>query len=151
MANALKAYVRRYVLQQARDYAGGKRRTAESTESAFRDAMHGTDSGWWNDLIYTAPMLAMAHRYRADIAAALGEYRDATGESYVWRERGGSAADETTAESILAALMRRRAFTFDEYQRDDSTGRAAESALLGLRFAVEWYAGELAREYCPNL
>jgi len=25
------------------------------------------------------------------------------------------------------------------------------AALVGLRFAVEWYAGEVAREYCPDL
>lgn len=146
MPNNLKSYVRRTILESARDYANGKRRTAESTRSAFTDAMRGTDTGWWSDLIYTAPMLEMAHRYRRDIATALQEYRDATGESFVCRRPYGNP--DTTAEEILQALMRRKAWTFEEYQ---DCHVPADAALTGLRFAVEWYAGELAREYCPVL
>ena len=146
--NRLKSYVRRTILSAATEYAyPAKRRTAESTESAFRDAMNGTDTGWWTDLIYTAPMLAMAHKYRADIATALEEYRDACGESYVYRQHG---APSIPAEVILAGLMRRKPWTFEQY-RQEREGRLADAALVGLRFAVEWYAGELAREYCPNL
>lgn len=147
MGNQLKAYVRRTILEAARDYAGGKRRTADSTRSAFNDAMRGTDTGWWTDLIYTVDVLKMSHRYRRDIAAALGEYRDATGEEYCHRAYGVA---DVCASSILAALLKGRAFTFSEHQEEEA-GRGADAACLGLRFAVEWYAGELAREYCPDL
>jgi hypothetical protein len=30
-------------------------------------------------------------------------------------------------------------------------GDDADATLLGLRFAVEWYAGEVARDLCPDL
>ena len=138
MANRLKAYVRRTILTSATEGAWPKkRRTEESTRCAFMDAMRGTDTGWWSDLIYTAPMLDMAHRYRNDIAAALSEYRDATGESYIYRERYSGDGPDRTAEDILLALMRRKAWTFEEYQNAESPS-APIAALLGLRFAVEW-------------
>lgn len=145
MSNRLKAYVRRTILEAAREYSyPAKRRNAEGTRSAFMDAMRGTDTGWWSDLIYTAPMLAMAHKYRNDIAAALAEYRDATGESFTYRRFGEA---DIPAEAILSALLRRNAWTMGDY------GERAEpeAALIGLRFAVEWYAGEIAREYCSDL
>lgn len=150
MANALKAYARRTILNAAREYAYPKaRRTPESTKGAFMDAMRGTDTGWWHDLIYTAPMLAMARKYRRDIATALQEYRDATGESFVYRERDGDARD-IPAEFILSALLMGKAYTLQDYHLDIDGG-APEALLIGLRFAVEWYAGELASEYCPDL
>lgn len=150
MANRLKAYCKRIILDNAREYAHpAKRRTPDSTRSAFSDAMRGTDTGWWTDLIYTAPMLEMAHRYRQDIATALAEYRDATGESFTYRERMGDGKD-IPAEMILSALLRRKPWTFEQYHLDEADG-APEAALIGLRFAVEWYAGELAREFAPDL
>lgn len=150
MSNRLKAYARRTLLTAARDYAPGNRRTADSTRSAIQDAMRGTDTGWWTDLIYTAPMLEMAHKHRRDIAAALAEYRDAAGEPYEWRERN-SYDDRVIREAdILSALLKaRRAYTLADYRREDDDG-PAECALIGLRFAVEWYAGEIARELCPD-
>lgn len=148
--NALKEYVRRTILASAKEYAYPKaRRTAESTRSAFVDAMRGTDTGWWHDLIYTAPMLDMAHRYRQDIAAALEEYRDATGAPFVYRDRDDG--QEFDAGRILSGLLTRKPWTLQQYQETSPAGYAAEAALIGLRFAVEWYAGELAREYCPEL
>lgn len=147
MSNRLKAYCRRTLLAAARDYSSTSRRTAESTASAFTDAMRGTDTGWWNDLIYTAPMLDMAHRYRRDIATALEEYEDATGETYTFRPRDG---EEISASRILSALLHGKPFTLAEYA-DGREGFGPDAALVGLRFAVEWYAGELARDYCPNL
>jgi hypothetical protein len=145
--NRLKSYVRRTILASAKEYAyPAKRRTAESTKSAFIDAMRGTDTGWWQDLIYTAGMLEMAHKYRTDIAAALAEYKDATGESYVSR----NAEANVDAETILQGLLRSKAFTMEQW-RADELGNLPDAALWGLRFSVEWYAGELAREYCPDL
>lgn len=147
MANLLKAYVRRAMLAAARDYAQGARRTPESTRAAFIDAMRGTDTGWWNDLIYTAPMLAMAHKYRRDIAAALEEYRDVTGEAYTHREYG---SDRDIDAGMIAGALLRGPHSFEQYQ-DEREGGPADCVLLGLRFAVEWYCGELARELCPDL
>lgn len=148
MANRLKAYVRRTILESAREYSyPATRRNEEGTRNAFMDAMRGTDTGWWGDLIYTVPMLSMAHKYRNDIAAALAEYRDATGESYTYRERYSGDGPDWSAEDILSALMRRNAWTFEQYQERPEPA----AALIGLRFAVEWYAGELAREYCPDI
>jgi len=148
MANRLKAYVRRTILESAREGSyPRKRRTAESTETAFADAMRGTDTGWWHDLIYTAPMLDMAHKYRRDIAAALAEYTDATGESFVY---GAGTDDETDGTAVAIALLQ-GPFSFEEYRGEGPRASGADCSLIGLRFAVEWYAGELAREYAPNL
>lgn len=146
--NRLKAYCRRTVLEAARDYANGKRRTKESTESAFRDAMHGTDTGWWNDLIYTAPMLDMASRYRGDIRNAVKEFCSETGASF------GDYADrnqEFTWGDVIASTAERR--TWDDYTGSNGYAKESEAMALhwGLRFAVEYLTGELAREYCPDL
>lgn len=151
MTNRLKAYTRRTILAAAKEYAYPKaRRTADSTRSALQDATRGTDTGWWSDLIYTAPMLEMAHKYRRDIATALAEYRDAAGEPYEWRERNSHDDRVIREADILSALLKaRRAYTLADYRREDDDG-PAERALLGLRFAVEWYAGEIARELCPD-
>jgi hypothetical protein len=144
MSNRLKAYVRRTILASATEAAWpAKRRTAETTKVAFMDAMRGTDTGWWSDLIYTAPMLEMAHKYRRDIGQALEEYKDATGEDYTYRDY--TSDTEVWASRILSALLRRKAWTFEEY-REGAEGLGPEAALIGLRFAVEWYAGEVAND-----
>ena len=148
MPNALKAYARRTILNAAREYSYPKaRRTPESTKAAFIDAMRGTDTGWWHDLIYTAPMLAMARKYRRDIATALQEYSDATGEPYVYRSYG---EPDIAAETILSALVHAKRYTLADYHDGKDNG-APEHMLIGLRFAVEWYSGELARDYVPDL
>jgi len=141
--NRLKSYVRRTILKAAREYSHpAKRRTLDGTKAAFIDAMRGTDTGWWSDLIYTAPMLVMAHRYREDIATALEEYESEVGESFTYR----SGSEEVPATRILIALLaRRKAYTFDDY-REARDGYGPEAALIGLRFAVEWYAGTVARD-----
>lgn len=65
-APRLNAYVRRTILASATEYAyPKKRRTKESTKSAFHDALHGTDTGWWNDLIYTRDVFALFNRHPA--------------------------------------------------------------------------------------
>jgi len=156
MANRLKAYVRRTILSSAKEYAYPKtRRTAESTRQAFTDAMRGTDTGWWTDLIYTAPMLEMARKYARDIITALNEYQDATGETYTHRVHG--ERDRTASDIAVSVacnrLQRGGAYTLADYHGENGDGRAtgAADSLIGLRFAVEWYAGELARDYCPDL
>ena len=132
----LTAYCRRTILAAAREYAHpAKRRTPESTQRAFQDAMQGTNTGWWNDLIYTAPMIEMANRYRGDIAAAVRDYLSETGAKL------GDACDrdgELTWADVLAATGRRA--TWADYRGDN--GRAKETAAMalhwGLRFAVEY-------------
>ena len=148
MQNRLKAYVKRTVLKAAQEYAyPAKRRTTKSTQSAFKDAMQGATSGWWNDLIYTAPALDMASKYRANIQDAVLDYLAETGDTglYADRER------QFTWGEVIAACSKRR--TWAEYNGDK--GRDSETlamALLwGLQFAVEWYTGEVAREVCPDL
>lgn len=151
MANRLKAYCRRTILESAREYSWpAKRRTAEGTRAAFIDAMRGTDTGWWRDLIFTADMLKMAHRYRHDIATALAEYHDAAGEAFTYRPRFSGDGPDVSADDILSSMLRSRAWTFEQYNNDQHHD-AADATLIGMRFAVEWYVGELAREYCPDL
>jgi len=145
----LTAYCRRTVLASAKEYAHpAKRRTAASTASAFRDAMQGTDTGWWTDLICTAPMLDMASRYRSDVAAAVRDFLSETGAKL------GETCDhdgELTWADVLAATGRRA--TWADYRGENGRDKetAAVALLWGLRFAVEYITGNLAREYAPDL
>lgn len=144
MANRLKSYVRRTLIAAARDYASAGRRTTESTRAACIDGMRGTDTGWWSDLIYTATMLEMGWRYRRDIMAALMEYQDATGEAFIYRP---GTSDEAGATAILFATGGRNRPTWEDYAGDNpAKASRADCLLIGLRFAVEWYATEVARE-----
>ena len=149
----LNAYCRRTILSAAQDYAPrgkayrGQIRT-DAIRSAFQDAMHGTDTGWWNDLIYTAPMIDMANRYRSDIAAAVRDFLSETGAAL------GDTCDrdgELTWTDVLAATGRRA--TWDEYRGEHGRDRetAAMALVWGLRFAVEYCTGNLARDYAPDL
>jgi hypothetical protein len=142
MTNRLRAYVRRTILSAAREYAGNKRDKAsreEGLRAALIDATSGTNSGWWSDLIYIAPMLEMAHRYRHDIAAALDAYRHEVGKPYVYVDR--QTGKHITEGEITCALLH-GPYTMSDYNHSPEP----DAALIGLRFAVEWYAGEIARE-----
>jgi len=144
MTRRLKAYIRRTVLASATEYAyPAKRRTKDSTLNAFRDAMHGTDSGWWHGLIYTADVLQLFNRYRSDVAAAIQDYLNETGgeaSQPVMRD------DSTTYADMLAACARR--WTWDDYTAPDHSRRqnGATAACLAIRFAVEFLTGEVASE-----
>ena len=112
MTNRLKAYTRRTILTAAKEYAYPKaRRTPESTRSALQDATRGTDTGWWSDLIYTAPMLEMAHKYRPRVADELHE-----GGLKVLRNRRYAKRLEPFAASI-AALDHFRLVGFEDISR----------------------------------
>ena len=102
--------------------------------------MRGTDTGWWNDLIYTAPMLEMAHRYRMDIAAALMAYSDDTGETFATMAKPYNADFEW--HHVYAALTYEPKGLFDNCDTDPLIGKIFEAKLFGLRFAVN---GTLAR------
>lgn len=144
MTRRIKAYIRRTVLACATEGAyPAKRRTKESTLCAFRDSMHGTDTGWWNDLIYTKDVLDMFNRYRSDVAQAIVEYLSETGAEAsqpVLRD------DTTTYADMLAACSRR--WTWDDYTAADYSYRnnGAMAAALAIRFAVEYLTGEVASE-----
>jgi hypothetical protein len=147
--NRLKSYVRRTVLQSAREYSyPAKRRTVQGTTSALIDASRGTDTGWWTDLIYTVDVLRLAHQYRKDIATALEEYRDAVGEDYVFISNGGG--QEVTTGRILSALLHGKPYTLEEY-RDGREGFGPDAAAIGIRFAIEWYVSRVAGDLGVDL
>jgi hypothetical protein len=145
----LTAYCRRTVLKSAREYLPtGKAWRGEARlvaiRSAFGDAMRGTETGWWNDLIYTASMLTMASRYRSDIAAAVQDYLSETGEKL------GSHCDrdgELHWSDVM--ISTRKAANWDDYRGENGTRRETDAMALlwGLRFAVEYITGNLASEY----
>lgn len=138
----LKAYIRRTVLASAIEYAyPRKRRTTESTLAAFRDAANGTDTGWWNDLIYTRDVLDLFNRYRGDVRAAVLDYLRETGaDASKPLDRDG----DYTAVQIIAATARRH--TWADYVGDHGDARklAAEDAAFGIRFAVEYLLSDVA-------
>lgn len=138
----LKAYIRRTVLASATECAyPRKRRTAESTASAFRGAANGTDTGWWNDLIYTADVLDLFNRYRGDVRAAVLDYLSETGaDASEPLHRDG----DYTALRIINATTARR--TWADYVGDHGDARklAAEDAAFGIRFAVEYLISDVA-------
>lgn len=142
MTTRLKAYIRRTVLASAAEYAyPRKRRTAESTAAAFRDAANGTDTGWWNDLIYTRDVLDLFNRYRGDVRAAVLDYLDNVGECQSLKlDRNG----KYTAAEVIAATGRRQ--TWDQYIGDcgDARAKEAEAAAFGIRFAVEYLLSDVA-------
>jgi len=141
MTVRLKAYIRKTVLASATEGAyPAKRRTKESTKAAFVDAAHGTDTGWWNDLIYTSDVLDMFNRYRGDVAAAIADYLDNSGQSPSdFADRDG----EITFTQILVACAQRKRFTFEMYRNDDNGAYAAQFAI---RFAVEYLLSDVAYE-----
>lgn len=140
MTNRLKSYMKRTILASATEGAyPAKRRTKESTYSAFVDAAHGTDTGWWNDLIYTADVLDMFNRYRGDVAEAITDYLDNTGQpssDYVGRNHDG-----VTFSAMLKACAKRKRYTFDMYRNDDEDAYAAQ---IAIRFAVEYLISDVA-------
>lgn len=142
--NRLKAYIRRTVLASATEYAyPRKRRTAESTLAAFRDAANGTDTGWWHDLIYTADVLDLFNRYRGDVRAAVLDYMRETGvttDATLNRDRD----DPITPCDIIAATARRQ--TWADYTNGENRTRQAEAmaAAFGIRFAVEHLVSDVA-------
>lgn len=142
MPTRLKAYIRRTVLASATEYAyPKKRRTPESTMSAFRDASHGTDTGWWNDLIYTVDRLRLFNRYRLDVLAAIQDYLDQSGQEASAEVKRD---DKTTFVDLLACCAHR--WTWEDYTSDDYTARnnGATAATLAICFAIEYLISDVA-------
>jgi hypothetical protein len=139
MTNRLKAYIKRTVLASAKEYAyPAKRRTKESTYSAFRDYANGTDTGCWHDLIYTVDVFNMFNRYRSDVAAAIEDFVSECGcnlGDYADRNR------EYTYAAMLVACSKRR--TIEQYHNDD---KHADAAQFAIRFACEYLLSDVARD-----
>lgn len=130
---SLKAYVRRTILASATEGAyPAKRRTAASTLSAFRDAAHGTDTGWWSDLIWTADVERLAKRYRKDIAKV----------AYDLVYDLGYGADAPLALGQLS-LFRIMAACAGQPHDDE---RRMDALTYGLRVAIDHLVHEVAAE-----
>lgn len=143
--NRLKAYIKRTILESAKEYAyPKKRRTAESTYSAFRDYAHGTDTGVWSDLIYTRDVINMFNRYRSDCAEAIAYYLSETGQN---ASEPVNRNDKTTFADMLVACAKRKPLTWDDYISDDSARNDYGMAgTLAIRFAVEFLVSDVASE-----
>lgn len=140
----LETYVRNTLLEKSREYAGGGRRTPNSTRDACSDALRGTDTGWWNDLIYTSDIIDMFNKHRTSVLRAITDYMGETQADF-----SGTVAGFTYAELIVACTRR---VTWTDYASDDAArARNAEAACYALRFAVEYLAGQTASELCPDL
>ena len=148
VAPRLTAYCRRVVLEKAVDYAyPKKRRTEDSTKAAFIDAMHGTDTGWWNGLIYTSDVLDLFSRYRSDIRDAVMDFMAETGATL---DQAANRDGDISYAEIIAATGRKQTWA---HYRSTNDRRAAEAyaAEFGVRFAVEYLTGNLAHTFAPNL
>lgn len=149
--NALKSRVAEYIIEQADGYGLGDAIGRPAMDACLRDclmdATRGTDSGWWGWMIYTSEMVRDLPGYAGDVGVALGEYEDAIGEAYCYNPHSASAYPEgpIPASRILAALLALKGGDADAYEGLSES--LQEAAMLGYRFAVEWYAGELASEW----
>ena len=138
----LKAYVKRTILEAAKEYAyPKKRRTAESTLSAFRDYAHGTDTGTWSDLIYTKDVLAMFNKYRSEIPAVIAQFLDNAGMNI--SEKVNPRNSDVTFADMLIACAQRKPMTWEAFTNDDMNAYAAS---LAIRFACEELLHEVASD-----
>ena len=133
----LKQYVRDTIKESIADYDG-------DIDAVLHDALMGTNTGWWNDLIYYHKMVPMALEYKRDIMAALNDYEDATGEPYKLVEHAGDSV--ISAYDIACALCASNA----DQIFDAETDKDLHSASTGLQFAVEWLAHSVAHEFSKN-
>jgi hypothetical protein len=153
--NKLKAYVKRTILASAKEQTactrgvrkanGGRMYTpsearAEGLRIAFTDATRGVNTGWWADLIYTADVYRMADANRKAIADALEAYRSEAGDGYT-----APNSDGRDEEAILQACINAPTFAYWAAHTDQYECRT-EALMHGLKFAVKWYAQELASE-----
>lgn len=127
--NSLRIFVKEVFSASLPDYDG-------DTEAMTEDALRGTNTGWWCDLIYTAGMLDLHKEHLPAIRQAIAEYEDETGEFL--RDRDGTYSRHNFHEANS------KGWTWQEYQQEVIP--YAECALWCLRFAVEWYAGQIAGE-----
>jgi hypothetical protein len=153
--NKLKAYVKRTILASAKEqtaWTRGVRKAngarmytpsearAEGLRITFTDATRGVNTGWWAGLIYTADVYRMADANRKAIAEALEAYRSEVGDCYT-----APNSDGRDEEAVLQACINAPTFAYWAAHTDQYECRTA-ALMHGLKFAVEWYAHELASE-----
>ena len=109
--NNLETYVKETLENHLADYDG-------KMENVIGDALRGTNTGWWNDLIYTADVLSLFPGFKKGIAQALASYADAAGESILDTVH---IHNDFTAEDAMLALVS----TQDEIKENDTLTRAA--------------------------
>lgn len=127
--NNLKQYVADKIEESRDDYDN-------NLAAILRDASTGINSGWWNDLIYTADILSLFPGFRRGIAEALNSYSDATGESRLDNlHLYHSFSDGDCITALVAS---------PEQIKESDRLTAAASWLVG--FGVEWSTYELACE-----
>ena len=148
MTLGLKAYVARTIKEAAKDYTGDRK---ERLSGAVRDAAHGTNTGWWNDLIYTADCIRMANRYRRDIGRIVVDMAPDQEEGFAASVGGAGRASRPGELPTLGeiAVATRARITFDDYDGTNGLAaeRHAEALLAGLRLSVELLVWELASEW----
>lgn len=127
--NILETYVKETLENHLADYDG-------NMEDVIGDAMRGTNTGWWNDLIYTADILSLFPGFKKGIAKALASYADATGESILDTVH---IHNDFTAEDALLALLS----TQQEIKENDTLTQAA---CWLVSFGVEWSTHEYASQ-----
>lgn len=104
--------------------------------AVLRDASMGVNSGWWNDLIYTADILSLFPGFRTGIAEALDSYLDATGESPLDTLNMHQPFNDVDAIKAMMASP-------EQIKKSDRLTAAAEWLVS---FGVEWSTHELASE-----
>ena len=129
----LKTYVRDTIDEALPGYDG-------KMENVIGDAMRGTNTGWWNDLIYTADILSLFPSFKKEIVKALASYADATGESVLDTVH---IHNDFTAENVMLAMV-----STQQEIKENETLTVAACWLV--RFGVEYetleYASELYKE-----
>ena len=114
--NSLQQYVADTLEDHLEDYEG-------DMEAVLDDAMRGTDTGWWNDLIYYTDVRRLFVQHRQGIAEAVLDYEYAVGENPMQHN--------LTAAHFLLAMSASE----DDLRNDDALDMAASWLT---RFAVEW-------------
>ena len=127
--NNLKQYVADQIDENLEHYDNDQ-------AAVLRDASMGVNSGWWNDLIYTADILSLFPSFKKGIAKALASYAEATGESALDTVH---VHNDFTAEDAMLAMVS----TPDEIKENDTLTNAASWLVA---FGVEWSTHELASE-----
>ena len=121
--NELKAYVKSTINEALANY--------DDINAVIADALHGTNSGWWSDLIYYDDIIYKFQDFKYGIKIALQDYAEATGET--------TLNNDFTTEEIVRTFFA----TPDEIKQDDTLTMAA-SWLVS--FGVDWETHQLANE-----
>ena len=121
--NDLQTYVRDTINEALASY--------DDIEAVIADASRGTNSGWWNDLIYYDDIIDKFQDFKFGIKIALQDYAEATGET--------TLNNDFTSEEIARTFFA----TPEEIKQDDTLTMAA-SWLVS--FGVEWETYQLSNQ-----